>query len=361
VSDPLRVTVWRAPTPLAAPVLTPMGPYDTFFHAVVVIEDDDGRVGWGYSGLATLAILDETVARARALLAARPITLDALLTIEQFEETWPGARSDTAGKAAANAISLAAWDLAARRLDVACADLWGRRANIDALDSYASGFFLDVTPDGLVGEAKAYRRAGFRYVKMRVGLDAAQDADRFADVATIFDEPATIAVDAVNSWQPADAREFVERVDTPLLWVEDATPYPIMGALADLFAPIAAGESLETLGALRELAANARLDYALLDVQRLGGPLRFLAVAHTLAAQGIRIGSHIYTAPSAHLMACVDDPLPVEVFDWSDPLFVTPPAPRVDDGKIAVIGPGFGTAVNVDNLQRYGEAFIARS
>lgn len=356
VADIVRTSVWRVPTPLPRAVLTPAGPYDTFFHVVVTAEDLDGRVGWGYSGLAGEAVLDATVERARALLGACRPTLDGLLAIEHFEERFPGATSDTAGKAAANAIALAAWDLAARRLGVACADLWGRRPDTEGLACYASGFFLDASPVEVEAEAELYRSQGYRYVKMRTGLPVVDDLARLAAVQRVFPEPGAVAVDAVNSWSPRDTEAFVEGCETPLLWVEDPTRYEVLGALLMLGAPIAAGESLETLAELNALLANARVDCALLDLQRLGGPLRFLAVAHALAARGVRIGAHIYTAASAHLLACVDDPLPVEVFDWSDALFETPPASG-PDGRIIVDGPGFGAALRVETLERHGRRF----
>jgi L-alanine-DL-glutamate epimerase-like enolase superfamily enzyme len=177
-------------------------------------------------------------------------------------------------------------------------------------------------------------------------------------VREFFPEPGTVAVDSVNSWQPADARAFVERASAPLLWLEDATPYAQLGELKGIGAPIAAGESLETIPDLDELRDLGGMQYALLDVQRLGGPLSWLRTASALAALGARIGSHVYTPHSVHLMACVDDPLPVEVFDWSDPLFVVPPASDAN-GSLAVQGPGFGVDLDIDFLRAHGERVFA--
>jgi L-alanine-DL-glutamate epimerase-like enolase superfamily enzyme len=344
--------VWQAATPLPTPVLTAAGPYDTFFHLVVVAEGD-GLRGWGYSGLATTAELDLTAERAVRLLAARPATLDALLTIEQFQQRSGSVPDDTAAKAAASAIALAAWDLAGRRLGVDCADLWGRRPGTERLDCYGSGFFLDASVDDLRGEAHEYRSAGFRLVKMRTGLSLDEDLARLEAVRTLFPDAGSIAVDAFHSWRPDQALAFVARAPAPLLWVEDATAYDELGAVSTAMAPLAAGESLESLAELTALRTHARVDFVLLDVQRLGGPMRFLSAASALAAAGARIGAHVYTGVSAHLLACVDDPLPVEVFDWSDPLLDPPPAPGVD-GRLAVAGPGLGLTLRSDTLDRFG-------
>jgi L-alanine-DL-glutamate epimerase-like enolase superfamily enzyme len=356
MSSALEVEVWRVPSRLPKPVMTAVGLYDTFYHLVVVIRSE-GVEGWGYSGMATAPLLDQAAERALALLGGRPLSLDGLLTIEQFEEAWPGATTDTAGKGAANAIALAAWDVAGRRLGVSCADLWGRRPGTESLDCYGSGFFLDASTSDLAGEAEAYRAAGFRLVKMRTGLHVEADIERFETIRATFPDPNSIAVDAFHSWSPEQALDFVGQAAAPLLWVEDATPYAELGAISTSAAPVAAGESLETTAELTALRATARVDFALLDVGRLGGPMRWLAAAAVLAAAGARIGAHIYTGVSAHLMACVDDPLPVEVFDWDDALMQSPPAPGAD-GRVAVTGPGFGLALDRETLRDHGQRLI---
>jgi L-alanine-DL-glutamate epimerase-like enolase superfamily enzyme len=350
----VEVELWSVPTPLPTPVLTPAGPYDTFFH-VVVVARAGGHEGWGYSALANAALLDASVVGATELLEEDAGTLAALMNVEHRQR-----RGDrTPWHAATSAIALAAWDLAARELGVPCADLWGRRPHTDALDCYASGFFLDASIDALVDEAARYRETGYRFVKMRVGLDVSIDLQRYDAIRTIFPDDGQIAVDAVCSWSGADARAFVERASAPLLWLEDPTPYDDLPALGKLDAPVAIGESVQEIADLENLRRTCGLEYALLDVQQLGGPVRFLAAANALAAQGVRIGSHIYTAPSAHLMACVDQPLPVEVFDWSDLLMDPPPAPSAS-GQIPVLGPGLGVALRHETLHRHGTRVMVR-
>ena len=348
MSTAIDIEVWHAPTPIPRPVLTAAGRYDTYFHLVVVLRAD-GLTGWGYSGMATAAQLDGAAKQAQAI-ADRGRTLPELLAAEHHGY-------DTASRGASNAIALAAWDLAARRLGVACADMWGRRPGFEAVDAYASGFFLDASINELVDEAKQYREQGYRLVKMRTGLPLEDDLARFDAVRSVFPEPAAIAVDSFHLWTPQQARAFVDAVPVALLWVEDATPYDDLAQLKGLAAPLAAGESLETLDDLEALRARCSLDYALLDVQRIGGPQLFLQCAHALAARGARIGSHVYTAHSLHLLAAVNEPLPVEVFDWSDPLIARPPSAE-PDGRILVRGPGFGIDINNDVLHRHGRQVL---
>lgn len=352
------VEVWRVPTPLPRPVMTVVGPYDTYFHVVVLVTHPDGTEGWGYSGMATEAAMDATLAETVKLLLVGSRTLTSMIEIENFEPSPADTAACIAQHAACNAIALAAWDTTGRRLLVPCAELWGRRPDTDSLPVYYSGFFLDATDDDLRAEARRARDAGFRLVKTRVGRDPQDDLARYEIVRETFPEPGTVAVDAVNAWTPAQAGAFAAAVSTPLLWLEDATPYDRLGALRDCPQTLAAGESLQTVGQLRELAATSRLDAALLDVQMLGGPIRFLATARALAAEGVRIGAHVYTAYSAHLLACVDDPLPVESFDWSDALLREPPMPDAS-GRLAVRGPGFGLPLDRAALEHHGVQVVA--
>ena len=44
-------------------------------------------------------------------------------------------------------------------------------------------------------------------------------------------------------------------------------------------------------------------------------------------------------------------PLPVEVFDWSDPLMEEPPRPD-EHGRLRVTGPGFGVTLDRQTLER---------
>ncbi|MFA9565912.1 MAG: enolase C-terminal domain-like protein, partial [Acidimicrobiales bacterium] len=104
---------------------------------------------------------------------------------------------------------------------------------------------------------------------------------------------------------------------------------------------------------LEALFATGAVPAVLLDVQQLGGPERFLEAARRLRATGALMGAHIFTHVSAHLLAAIDDPLPVEIFDWSDPLCVEPLQP-LPSGRVEVAGPGFGVEIDRSTLVEQG-------
>lgn len=357
------IELWAAPVPLPAPIFTPAGTFDTYHHLVVIVSDGEGNQGWGLAAGVTADELDRTIERARALLVAAERDGGGgpggagLLAVERLESAGATVPDDRWSKWAACALATAGWDLAARRAGVSCADLWRSAASPATLDCYASGLFLGTSDDQLAAEAQAYRDAGYTKVKMRTGGPVERDLARLAIVTRSFPEPGAIAVDAVNGWGTSEARRFLDEAG-PLLWVEDPVPLEVMDELAGVDGLVAAGESLTTSPALAELHAAGVVDALLLDVQQLGGPERFLAAARHLGAAGARIGAHIFTHVSAQLLAAVDDPLPVEVFDWSDALCSTLLRP-LPSGRLPITGPGLGVEVDRTALAAYGTRIAA--
>jgi L-alanine-DL-glutamate epimerase-like enolase superfamily enzyme len=351
-----EVELWAAPIPLPSPVVTPAGIFDTYHHLVVIASDGEDLQGWGIAGSVTNEALDLTVDRARVLLAAAEHESAGLLAVEGLEAAESAIPCDRFSRWAACALATAGWDLAARRAGVRCADLWAIRAAPTELDCYASGFFLSTPEDELVLEAQRFRAAGFAKVKMRTGGEIDSDLSRLALVRSIFPEPGAIAVDAVNGWDPLAARSFIDGAGS-LLWVEDPVPLDAVGELRDVDALVAAGESLTSLPELDALFATGAVPAVLLDVQQLGGPERFLEAARRLRAAGALVGAHILTHVSAHLLAAIDDPLPVEIFDWSDPLCVEPLQP-LPSGRVEVAGPGLGVEIDRSTLLEYGTRVV---
>ena len=255
---------------------------------------------------------------------------------------------------AINAIALAAWDLAAKSADVSCAAAWGA-GDVKDLDCYWSGPGFEVSvPEHQLAEVSAEaRRAHFRHVKFRAGLDPTNDAGRFTIVREYFPEDGAVAVDALHGWDVAKTRTFIDEINVPLMWLEDPVPNEQLSELRDLPQPIAAGESLGTYEQLRALTDAARVDIVLPDVMVLGGPAHFLSTAGKMRRAGVRVGAHIFPDASAHLLACLDRPGPVEVFAWSDPLLEEPLRPR-PSGRLPLRGPGFGVNMNTETVTRLG-------
>jgi L-alanine-DL-glutamate epimerase-like enolase superfamily enzyme len=319
---------------------------------LVVLRSDE-LTGFGYSAHRVEAGVQQSVSEVVKLLSALPMELGALLRFD-LDRSAASIAADWPTRLATNAIALAAWDLAARRAGVSCAAAWGG-GDVGELDCYASsGFYVNVPEDELAETAARARREHFRHVNVRAGLVPADDARRVGIVREQFPEKGAVAVDALHGWSVGGTRAFVEAVDFPLMWVEDPVGDDQLGQLKDLPQPIAAGELMATHEEVLGLTEKARVDIVLPDVMVVGSPAYFLLLADKLRSANVRVGAHLFPEFSAHLLACVDEPGPVEVFSWSDPLFEETLRPG-PSGRLPVIGPGFGMNLDQEAISRLGD------
>jgi len=160
--------------------------------------------------------------------------------------------------AAVSAVDIALWDLLARsRGEPLWRTLGGRTGRAGV---YASGgLYRDGTDvDDLAAEAIAWRRAGFRDAKIKVGaLALADDVARIRAVRSVLLPDAQLWVDAVNQLQPANALRAVDA-------------YRAAGASA-VQAPVAFDD-------LRTMALLNRLGLPVVAAEALHAPQDFAAM-----------------------------------------------------------------------------------
>ncbi|MBV8087309.1 MAG: hypothetical protein JO247_21065 [Chloroflexi bacterium] len=317
---------------------SPDGLRRTHVALVQLRSSDTAESGFGYCYAMNRPAIDAAAAAAAALLAGRD-DLDSLLALERQHIA-----TDDAERLAVAAISLAAWDLAGKQAGRRAADMLAGPHAVSEVEAYRSALFA-----GDVGhEARSYRAQGFRRIKMRLGGPWLADVERVRTAAGVFGGPSSIAVDAGCRWEAENVRRFVDSLEVDLQWFEDPVPYAVLESVRDAGVRLAAGETCSVLPEFVELVDHGA-DVILLDVQRVGGPLHWIELARTLAARGVRIGSHVFPHYSAHLLAGVSDPAPVEVLDWWDGLFA--PLRPAENGCVPVAGPGFGISARADVLE----------
>lgn len=344
--------LWRLRIPLARTIGTP-GRSFSFTHVLLaLIRDSQNNCGMGYSRFFDPADVEPSVLAAQALLP-RAASLADVLDIERTEAS-AGAERRVASLAAANALSMAAWDLAGRRRGMACADLWGRPAGRETVDCYASALFLHTPVHELAAEARGYRSRNYHQVKMRAAPGVDETLARLAEVQTVYGEPGTIALEAALSWSVPTTNAFLRAAPVRPLWLEDPVKYDQLGEIKLGGHVIAAGEVLHSTSELVRLHGTGKIANIIIDVQAIGGPVRFLEAARLLHALGARIGSHRFPQQSAHLLACLPESLGVEAVDWANPSLSALPDPD-PAGKVAVLGPGFNTSVHRQTIDDYGE------
>ena len=346
----IRRELWHVVVPWKRTLKTPGGEHGASYALLVRLREAGGREGLGYAYAMSARVIDRIAEAAHRLAPRDDCTLAQLLDVERLDDRSPAC--NRASRAAASALSTAAWDLLGKRSGRSCADLWGKCAGRDAIDAYASGLFLGGSADDLMREAREYRAQGFRRVKMRGGRSSSEDLACYAAVCSAFADQRSVAVDFVFKSDASSVNDFVAAAVSPPMWIEDPVAYEHLGAIQAIEL-VAGGEACRTTAELMRMH-DAGVGQAILDLQVLGGPLRFLEAARVLNALGCRVGSHTFAHESPHLLATLPASMPVEVLDWWNALYEEPVRPD-DQGRLAVRGPGFGFTLREETLAAHGK------
>ena len=151
---------------------------------------------------------------------------------------------------------------------------------------------------------------------------ACDNLERIAAVREVYSEPRTVALETGSDWTAAIANEFLDACSAELMWVEYPEAHDKIHLVRDdPINTIAAGEKCTNARELYDLYTRGRLRKLIIDVQYVGGPVRWLEAARALNALGATVGAHRFSHYSVHMMASLPRSLPIEMLDWTNPAF----------------------------------------
>src|SRR5581483_5430272 len=107
------------------------------------------------------------------------------------------------------ALDAALWDLKGKLLGVGVAKLMGCRR--DAVPIYGSGGFTCYTPAQLSQQLGGWAEQGFRWVKMKIGSEPAEDLARVRQARAAIGRTTGLFVDANGAYSAKQALAFAER------------------------------------------------------------------------------------------------------------------------------------------------------
>jgi L-alanine-DL-glutamate epimerase-like enolase superfamily enzyme len=263
---------------------------------------------------------------------------------------------------AISAVDAALWDLKGKLLGQSVAGLLGRRR--EAIAVYGSGGFCNYDDARLREQLGRWvHEDGCRWVKMKVGRDAARDVERVEAARQAIGAEAGLFVDANGAWRPKTALAFAEQVARfGVSWFEEPVSSDDLDGLRrmrDRAPPgmdIAAGEyGFEPSYFQRMLAAGA-VDVLQIDASRALGLTGFLRAAGLADACHIPISTH--GAPALHLPLACHAPCMVHI-EWLHDharleAMVFDGAPKLRDGVVAPdLGrPGLGIEFKRTDAER---------
>lgn len=279
---------------------------------IVRILDAEGAVGTGYcytigtGGSSIVRLLHDH-------LAPQLVGRDADLV----EEIWRSLlfRTHATAVGAITSLALAAidtalWDLRCRRAGLPLHVMAGGAQERVPLYTTEGGW-LQLAPEELVEQALEARERGLRGAKIKVGRPhLAEDVARLEAVRAAVGPAFELMVDANQAWAGDEALRRARAFEPlGLAWLEEPLPADDLGGHARLAAatgiPIAVGESLYSLGQLREYLQRDACAVVQADAARIGGITPWLKAAHLAEAFNLPVCPHFLMELHVALAAAV--------------------------------------------------------
>lgn len=350
-----RLSVRAVNVPLRRPIRTAIGALPSAPLVLVDLVTSDGVAGRTYLNVykaGLLKALVATVEAAGAEVAGRSAAPHEVACHLDQSFRLLG-RQGLVGLAIAG-IETAAWDAAARRQKLSLARLLGGSERpIPAYDSFG---IIDPAADRAAIEASL--RQGFRAIKIKIGGGSlAEDVARVGAVRAIIGANVTLMVDYNQSLSQAEACRRIELLlPFDLLWVEEPVAAEDFAGHALVRsrsgARIQTGENWMSVGTMQRAITAGACDFAMPDLQRIGGVSGWLKAAALAESVGMPMSSHVFVEASAHLMAVTPTAHWLEYLDVASPILLEP-ATVAPDGTVSAQGDGIGVEWNEAAVSRY--------
>lgn len=278
---------------------------------VVAITADSGVTGYGYASAtahmgAALDGLKATLENLAEIIQGRDPTAMALIRTD-LDRALAGNNQAKAG------IDNALFDLVAKSMGVPINALFGGVVR----DEFPVLRILAIkTPDEMADQAQILWDQGYRYFKIKVHGEVADDVARVEAIRNRLGDEAHLTIDANQAYAPKDAilaitrmaEHNIDLVEQPvaigdlkgLKLVTDAVPVTVE-----------ADESAGSVAQVAHLVEGRIVDAVSLKVAKLGGLWNTLAAAQICAAGNIRyrfgahVGSRLLNASAMQLAAAL--------------------------------------------------------
>ena len=320
---------------------------DTVDVVLVVVEDQDGRTGTGFTytfgpgGLAVRSMVNDVLA---------PLVRGTSLAEWHTTHSELARRTRRIGRSvftpAISAIDIAVWDLRGIVADVPLFRLLGGTPEQKPI--YGSGRSANaLSLDDLVSATESYLSEGYTAVKLRVGARSPEeDAARLRAVRHAVGDGIRLMVDCNERMDLASAMWLADRAaELGVYWVEEPLPAEQIKAYTVLArrsrVALAAGEHLAGCAEFAHYAEENAVAIFQPDVALCGGITEGLRIRDLAAAYGIPVSFHSLPELHIHLAAGNSNAVYVEHFPVIDKLLAEPLKQR--DGHVAPPGrPGHG-------------------
>jgi mandelate racemase len=228
---------------------------------------------------------------------------------------------------------------------------------VPAYNSCGLGLMEDL--GALAGEAETLLAAGnFKAVKLRLGYPTLErDIAAVHAVRRRVGDDVALMVD-YNQALPADeALRRGRALDNEnIYWLEEPIRHDDYAGCARLAhalkTPIQIGENFSLASGMAAALEQAKPDYAMPDLERIGGVTGWRQAAELAAVNRIKMSSHLFPEVSAHLLAATPTCHFLEYVDWMNAL-LQEPLVIVDGHATVPLRAGNGMIWDQDAVKRF--------
>jgi L-fuconate dehydratase len=250
----------------------------------------------------------------------------------------------------------------------------GKKERVETL--LARGYPAYSTSPGWLGysDEKLARLAaqavseGFRTIKLKVGLNLADDVRRCGIARTAIGPHVSLAIDANQRWDVDEAMSWLRQLEAfDIAWIEEPTsPDDVLGHAAIRRAvsiPISTGEHAQNRVMFKQMMQAKAVDFIQIDAARVGGVNENLAILLLAAKFGVRVFphaggvglcelvQHLAMADYVVISASMEDRA-IEFVDHLHEHFVTPA--RISNGRyLAPLMPGFSSEMHRHSIEEH--------
>lgn len=355
-----KVQSWRATLRRAVAWKTARYTKGDIEATVVGVTDELGNIGYGY--MPAMLIVGESPATAEALLHT---TIAPLLKGQEILGV-PDVMKQIDVAIGVNfqlkfAVEEALLDLQAKRMQTPLFNLFGGLARREVPVMRMLGL---KPPKETAAEAKALVERGYRYVKIKIGLDDKRDIETVKTTRELLGDNVVISVDANQAYAPMRAVKVLNQLESCNLVVcEQPVRQDDVRGMAfvrqNVRTPIMADEAVQTAtDALRLLEASA-MDAVSIKLWKMGGYYKSREIASVCSAANVGVhvgstaGSQLMEAMQLHFCATLPDLFAGAEIGEFESLNEDPASGlNVIGGKLSVSNrAGLGVDIDMNKLQ----------
>ncbi len=326
---------------------------DLFNSTVVVIDTDAGISGCGEScpwGASNLGALPAMPGLANALLGKDPREL------HQIERIMDSAIEGHSY--AKSAIDIACWDILGKTAGLPIYTLLGGKL-CDGAPLYRC--VMEQEHDKILAEMEQYRAAGYKYFKLRVGIEPEKDIELIRYAAKLAKPGEVVYADANCRWTLHDALKVVRAVEDLDVMIEQPcfTYDECMHVRARTNLSMKLDELVTDQFMAERMTRDLIADVACVKMARVGGLTKARRIRDYFVEHGIKVvaecmmGGEIVSAAVSHFAASTPAEL---LFNTTDlHAYHTKPtgtlAPPTSDGRMYCHDtPGLGVEPDFESL-----------